>query len=64
MCGMDENTVSYLVADLARRIGKYDDASRWVSKVLVSRNSNERIKAKSRELKELIAADVKRSQNQ
>lgn len=62
MCGMDENTVSYLVADLARRIGKYEDATRWVSKVLVSRNSNERIKAKSRELKELIAADMKKGQ--
>ncbi len=62
MCGMDENTVTYLVADLARRIGKYEDASRWVSKVLVSRNSNERIKAKSRELKELIAEDMKKNQ--
>ncbi|MBQ9119726.1 MAG: DUF2225 domain-containing protein [Lachnospiraceae bacterium] len=62
MCGMDENTVSYLVADLARRLGKYEDATRWVSRVLVSRNSNERIKAKSRELKELIAADMKKNQ--
>lgn len=62
MCGMDENTVSYLVADLARRIGKYEDATRWVSKVLVSRNSNERIKAKSRELKDLIAEDMKKGQ--
>lgn len=62
MCGMDENTVSYVVADLARRIGKYEDAGRWVAKVLSSRNANDRIKAKSRELKELIAADLKREQ--
>lgn len=59
MCGMDENTVSYLVADLARRIGKYEDASRWVARVLASRNANDRIKEKSRELKDLITEEIK-----
>lgn len=54
MCGMDENTMTYLVADLARRIGKNEEASRWISKVLIARDANERIKAKARELKELI----------
>jgi len=54
MCGMDENTMTYLVADLARRIGKYDESSRWISKVLISRDANERIKTKARELKELL----------
>lgn len=56
MCGMDELTTTYLVADLARRIGKFDEASRWVSKVLISREANERIKSKARDLKELIVA--------
>lgn len=51
MCGMDEHTTTYLVADLARRIGKYDEANRWISKVLISKDANERIKAKARELK-------------
>lgn len=54
MCGMDENTVTYLTADLARRIGRYDEASRWISKVLISRDAPERIKEKAREIKELI----------
>jgi uncharacterized protein (DUF2225 family) len=54
MCGMDEHTVTYLVADLARRVGKHDEASRWISKVLIARNANERIKAKARDLKELL----------
>lgn len=54
MCGMDENTVTYLTADLARRIGLYDEASRWISRVLTSRDANERIKTKAREIKELI----------
>ncbi|MDF2611311.1 MAG: hypothetical protein K0R92_2785 [Lachnospiraceae bacterium] len=54
MCGMDENTITILVADLARKIGKYDEAGRWVSKVLISRDANERIKAKAREIKDMI----------
>lgn len=54
MCGMDEMTCTYLVAELARRSGDLDEASRWVSKVLVSRTANERIKDKARDIKDLI----------
>lgn len=54
MCGMDENTVCYLVAELARRTGHFDDAKRWVARVLVSKNANDRIKQKSMELKEKL----------
>ena len=54
MCGMDEITVTYLIAELARRIGKYEEASRWISRVLTSREANERIKNKAREIKEMI----------
>lgn len=54
MCGMDEITTTYLVADLARRCGKFDEASRWISRVLISKDANERIKSKAREIKELI----------
>lgn len=61
MCGMDENTTTYLVADLARRIGKYDEASRWVSRVITSRDANDRIKNKAREIKELISAELAKS---
>lgn len=54
MCGMDENTTTYLVADLARRCGKKNEASRLVSKVLIARDANERIKTKARELKDML----------
>lgn len=57
MCGMDENTITILVADLARKLKKYDEASRWISKVLISRDANERIKSKAREIKEMIKED-------
>ncbi len=54
MCGMDEITVTYLVAELARRAGKYEESSRWISRVLTSRAANERIKNKARDIKELL----------
>ena len=54
MCGMDEHTTTYLVADLAKRTGKFDEASRWISKVLIARDANERIKSKARELKDSL----------
>lgn len=57
MCGMDEITVTYLVADLARRVGRYEESSRWISRVLTSREANERIKNKARDIKELLNED-------
>lgn len=58
ICGMDEITTTYLVADLARRCGKYDESSRWISRVLISKDANERIKAKAREIKDLIKEEA------
>jgi len=57
LCGMDECTSTYLVADLARRSGSFEEANRWVSRVITSRQANERIKSKARELRDLIKAD-------
>lgn len=57
MCGMDELTLDYLVADLARQLGKYDIAQRWIGSVILSRNANERIKERARDLREQIMHD-------
>jgi len=54
MCGMDEMTVTYLIAELARRIGKYEESSRWISHVLTSREANDRLKDKARDIKDLL----------
>lgn len=62
ICGMDELTSSYLVADLARRSGRYEEALRWISKVITARDANERIKNKARELKELIREDYQEAE--
>ena len=57
MCGMDESTVMYLVAELARRSGNYDKANRWISQVITARNTPDRVKDKARQIKELIKKD-------
>ncbi len=59
MCGMDEMTLDYLCADLARRLKKYDDAERLASHVIISKNSTDRFKDKARNLRELIAEEKK-----
>ena len=54
LCGMDESTMTLLMAELSRRLGKYDEASRWISRVLISKEASERIKEKARDIKEKI----------
>ncbi len=61
MCGMDENTCTYLVADLARRIGKDEEALRWLSRVITARDANERIKSKAREIRDMIMAEKEKN---
>lgn len=55
MCGMDDVTVMFLVAELARQCGKYEESGRWISEILMSKTANERLKEKAREVKDLIA---------
>lgn len=54
MCGMDEMTLTYLTADLARQIEKYDEAMRLLARVLTAREASDRIKSKARDMKEMI----------
>lgn len=54
MCGMDQYTMMYLLADMARRVGRVDEAKRYVSKVLVARDAQQRIKDKAFDLKEKL----------
>ena len=51
---MDETTLDYLMANLARQVGKNDEALRILSKILVSNTANPKIKDKARDLKEAI----------
>lgn len=57
--GMDIDTLSYLLGDLARRVGEQDEASRWISQVIVSRSASKRLKDNARNIKELLAKEKK-----
>lgn len=54
VCGMQEMTVAYLIGELARRLGKLDEATKWVSRVLISNGANERLKDRARTVKNLV----------
>lgn len=59
MCGMDSDTVDYLLAALAIHLKKYEAASKLVSVILTSTTANNRIKDKARDLKAQILVELK-----
>lgn len=63
MCGMDEITISYLTADLARQLGNYNEALRLIARILVSKNANERIKQRAIDMKDMIKEAKEKNKN-
>lgn len=61
MCGMDEETVDYLIAVLAMQFGKYDICSKLIASILTSKDANSRMKDKARDVKEILVERYKRS---
>ena len=59
IAGMDENTLQYLLADLARRLGKNEDALRLLSMVITSRSASSRMKDEALKLKDMIRESIK-----
>lgn len=60
MCGMDENTMNLLMANMAFRLGKTETASKLVSQILVSRVASAKVKDRARDLKHEIIAKIHR----
>ena len=54
MCGMDENSVDYLVAALLYETERYDEAGKLVMNVITSRSVKKQLKDKADRLKDLI----------
>ncbi|MCL2399891.1 MAG: DUF2225 domain-containing protein [Defluviitaleaceae bacterium] len=52
--GMDEPQVKYLIAELARRLGEFEEALRLISDVVVARGIPDSLKTRAQGLKELI----------
>ena len=63
MCGMDEVTIDYLLAEMCVRFKDYDTAGKLVAKIITSPGANSRTKDKARELKEEIIQDLRKINN-
>ncbi|MBQ9990391.1 MAG: DUF2225 domain-containing protein [Lachnospiraceae bacterium] len=59
ICGMDENTVDYLMAVLAMECGEYSVSSKLLSKLLTSPFCSNRVKDKARDVKEVLVERMK-----
>lgn len=59
MCGMDEQTVDYLISVMAVRFEQYDVASKLISTIIASTSASPRMKDKARDLKEIVIQKVK-----
>lgn len=62
LAGLDEHTATYLVGALATKLGAYDEAMRWLSRLITSRSASERIKDKARRLKDYITEENAKNQ--
>ena len=60
IANMDENTLLYLLAELARRLRKFTDASRLCGMLLTHKNVPPRLKDRALDLKEMILNDKKK----
>ncbi|MDR2044088.1 MAG: DUF2225 domain-containing protein [Clostridium sp.] len=60
MCGMDTDTVDYLIAVLAARFKKFDVAGRLLGAIITAPEANKRIKDRARDLKNAILEELKK----
>ena len=63
ICGMDTNTFEMLLAAMAFNLDKLEDASRFVSTLLISRTVSSGIKNRAIDLKEMIVDRMKEMEN-
>lgn len=54
ICGMDDLTVNYLLAELGRKCKDYDNAARFAGYILESRAASSKVKEKARTVREQI----------
>lgn len=59
IAGMDENTLNYVLADIARRLGRNEEALKLLGTVITSRSASTHVKDEALKLKELIKDSLK-----
>lgn len=60
ICGMDQNTMDYLLAYMSAHFKRYDVASKCISNILQSQSAQSKTKERARDLKEQIIAELKK----
>lgn len=60
MCGMDQNTVDYLLAYMSAHFKRYDVASKCIANILQSTSAQNKTKERARDLKEQIIAEIRK----
>ena len=63
IAGMDENTIKYIMSDIARKLGKFEESARLIGSVITSKATNKRLKDAALDLKELIKAGIAKSKH-
>ncbi len=56
--GINQGSMEYLIAELARRQGKFDEARKWLSRVIQRKSSNKRLHQKIYDVKVLINKEI------
>ncbi len=54
ICGLDENTLLYIIAAVGARIGKLDDSLRILGRLIVKKRLNVRLRSKIEELRDVL----------
>jgi uncharacterized protein len=58
ICSMDKYTVMYLIGELNRRTGSFDEANLWFSKLITTPNIPQKIKELARDQRDLIRGEL------
>lgn len=58
ICGMDINTLTYLLSDLARRCGDYENCRAYINQIISSKSVPSKLKERAREEKELLKLET------
>ncbi len=58
--GNDEQTFKLITGEIARRIGRIEEAKKWIGSLIVDKSTNEKIKTRAKDIKELIVQDLKK----
>ncbi len=59
IAGMDENTLKYIMADMARKLKRYDESAKLLGSVITSKTTNNRLKEEALKLKEMLKSELK-----